>query len=184
MPDEKDLPQEAEPADSPAEPEPEDQAVEPAEVAAREVSPEGVADLLGTSDVLSQNDLDAILARTGGKTPIDEGPPPAGREEPFEVQLPKLESSGVASAKSLELLKDINLHVKIELGRTRMYIEDILKLSPGSVVELDKLAGDPVDILVNDRLVAKGEVLILNDNFCVRIGEIVTPEERLKAESH
>ena len=74
---------------------------------------------------------------------------------------------------NINLLRDVQLNVKIELGRSRMYVEDILKLSEGHVVELDKLAGDPVDVFVNDRLVARGEVLVLNDNFCVRIGEII-----------
>ena len=73
----------------------------------------------------------------------------------------------------LDLLADVNLNVKIELGRTRMFVEDVLRLNEGSVVELDKLAGDPVDIYVNDRPVARGEVLVLNDNFCVRISEII-----------
>jgi len=77
---------------------------------------------------------------------------------------------------NIDLLRDVQLSVKIELGRTRMYIEDILRLGEGSVVELDKLAGDPVDVFVNDRLVARGEVLVLNDNFCVRIGEIVAQD--------
>ena len=61
----------------------------------------------------------------------------------------------------------------IELGRTEMYVEDVLKLAEGSVVELDKLAGDPVDVYVNQRLIARGEVLVLNNNFCIRISEIV-----------
>lgn len=73
----------------------------------------------------------------------------------------------------IDLLSDVELNVKIELGRATMLIEDVLRLGEGSVVELDKLAGDPVDVLVNDRLVARGEVLVLNDNFCVRISEIV-----------
>jgi len=77
----------------------------------------------------------------------------------------------------IDLLKDVDLNVKIELGRTRMLIEDVLRLAEGSVVELDKLAGDPVDVYVNDQLVARGEVLVLNDNFCVRINEIVTATE-------
>ena len=68
---------------------------------------------------------------------------------------------------------DVELNVKIELGRSRMMVEDVLKLGEGSVVELDKLAGDPVDVYVNDKLVARGEVLVLNDNFCVRVNEIV-----------
>lgn len=78
-----------------------------------------------------------------------------------------------AQVSSIDLLRDVELNVKIELGRARMLVEDVLKLSEGSVVELDKLAGDPVDVFVNDRLVAHGEVLVLNDNFCVRVNEIV-----------
>lgn len=74
----------------------------------------------------------------------------------------------------MDLLADVNLNVKIELGRTRMLVEDVLRLGEGSVVELDKLAGDPVDVYVNDRAVARGEVLVLNDNFCIRISEILT----------
>ena len=85
----------------------------------------------------------------------------------FQKVLADVEASG------LELIQDVDLHVKIELGRTSMYVEDVLRLSEGSVVELDKLAGDPVDVYVNDRLVARGEVLVLNDNFCVRVSEIV-----------
>jgi flagellar motor switch protein FliN len=97
-----------------------------------------------------------------------------GAESAF--QLPSFGSEGTPQdARALELLGDVNLNVKIELGRTRMLIEDVLRLSSGSVVELDKLAGDPVDIYVNDRFVAKGEVLVLNENFCVRINEIVKP---------
>ena len=84
---------------------------------------------------------------------------------------------GNIPAGAINLLKDVDLNVKIELGRTKMLIEDVLRLAEGSVVELDKLAGDPVDVFVNDQLVARGEVLVLNDNFCVRINEIVTVAE-------
>ena len=80
-----------------------------------------------------------------------------------------------ASIASIDLLDDVQLDVKIELGRTGMYIEDVLRLGVGAVVSLDKLAGDPVDIYVNDRLIAHGEVLVLNDNFCVRISDIHSP---------
>jgi flagellar motor switch protein FliN len=75
----------------------------------------------------------------------------------------------------LNLLGDVSLDVKIELGRTHMYVEDVLRLNTDSVIELDKAAGDPVDIYVNQRHVARGEVLVLNENFCVRIGEIIRP---------
>lgn len=84
-------------------------------------------------------------------------------------------AGGAAKApEGLDLLADVSLNVKIELGRTKMLVEDVLKLAQGSVVELDKLAGDPVDVYVNDRLVARGEVLVLNDNFCVRVNEIIS----------
>ena len=90
-------------------------------------------------------------------------------------QMPELmprPGSGALS-EGIELLRDVELDVKIELGRSRMLVDDVLRLGEGSVVELDKLAGDPVDVYVNDRLVAHGEVLVLNDNFCVRINDIV-----------
>lgn len=79
----------------------------------------------------------------------------------------------VVDPKRVTMLSDVNLRVKIELGRTQMLVEDVLKLGDGSVVELDKLAGDPLDVFVNNRLVARGEVLVLNDNFCVRISEVL-----------
>lgn len=78
---------------------------------------------------------------------------------------------------TLALLSDVELDVKIELGRSQMHLEDVLKLKKGSVVTLDKLAGDPVDIYVNGRLIARGEVLVLNDNFCVRVAELLSGEE-------
>jgi len=78
-----------------------------------------------------------------------------------------------SEAATLDLVRDVELDVNIELGRTHMHLEDVLRLKRGSVVPLDKLAGDPVDIFVNDRLIARGEVLVLNDNFCVRVAELV-----------
>ncbi|MEX0885290.1 MAG: flagellar motor switch protein FliN [Phycisphaeraceae bacterium] len=86
--------------------------------------------------------------------------------------------AGVAGvAGGIDLLGDVDLDVVIELGRTEMLVEDVLKLASGSVVELDKLAGDPVDVRVNGRLVARGEVLVLNDNFCIRISEVLADLE-------
>ena len=95
---------------------------------------------------------------------------------PFE--LTDLAGTPANSEKAtIELLRDVELDLKIELGRTHMYLEDVLKLRRGSVVPLDKLAGDPVDIYVNGRLIARGEVLVLNDNFCVRVAELLAGEE-------
>jgi flagellar motor switch protein FliN/FliY len=79
-------------------------------------------------------------------------------------------------AATLELMRDVELDLTIELGRTHMHLEDVLKLKQGAVVPLDKLAGDPADIYVNGRLIARGEVLVLNDNFCVRVAELIVGE--------
>ena len=112
-------------------------------------------------------------------TPDDSGKNEAAEEkgkseEEIIPDLPDF-SGMVADAleSSIEMIKDVDLNVKIELGRAEMTVKDILKLNEGAVVELDKLAGDPVDVLVNAQLVARGEVLVLNENFCVRINEIV-----------
>lgn len=77
---------------------------------------------------------------------------------------------------SLGALDEVELDLHVELGRAELLIDEVLSLQEGAVVPLDKLAGDPVDIVVNGRLLARGEVLVLNDNFCVRIGEILTPD--------
>jgi flagellar motor switch protein FliN/FliY len=74
---------------------------------------------------------------------------------------------------TFDLIRDVELDLRIELGHTHMYLEDVLKLRKGSVVPLDKLAGDPVDVYVNGRLIARGEVLVLSDNFCVRVAELI-----------
>lgn len=91
--------------------------------------------------------------------------------------LPDLSDAiGQNGTKGIGMLEDVQLQVRIELGRTRMLVEDVLRLGSGAVVELDKAAGDPVDIYVNGRRIARGEVLVLNENFCVRVSEIVDPK--------
>lgn len=81
--------------------------------------------------------------------------------------------------KRLELLLDVPLQVTVELGRTRMTIQELLSLGPGAVIELDKTAGEPLDIVVNDRLVARGEAVVVNDKFGIRITDIVSKSERI-----
>ncbi len=86
-----------------------------------------------------------------------------------------------SNANNIDMLMDVTLRVTVELGRTRMQLRQVLELQQGSVVELDRLAGDPVDIFVNDRLLARGEVVVVDDKFGVRITELVPPE-RAKVE--
>lgn len=81
--------------------------------------------------------------------------------------------------KSLDIVMDVPLQVTVELGRTDKLVRDVLEMSPGSVIELDKLAGEPVDILVNQKYIAKGEVVVIDENFGIRITDIVRPAERI-----
>jgi flagellar motor switch protein FliN/FliY len=91
------------------------------------------------------------------------------------------DAGGDVSAPSLDMILDISMPVTVELGRTRMLIRDILALGPGSVIELDKLAGEPVDLLVNDRPIARGEVVVIDENFGVRLTEISHASERIRS---
>jgi flagellar motor switch protein FliN/FliY len=117
-------------------------------------------------------DLAAAVA-PGLKSSADRLDPAAGAR-PFDFR-PFDQGPSAGLSGELSNLKDVELDLRIELGRTELLIDEVLKLREGSVVALDKLAGDPVDILVNGRLIARGEVLVLNDNFCVRIAEILAP---------
>ena len=85
-----------------------------------------------------------------------------------------------ASGKDLNLILDIPVQLTVELGRTRIPIKNILHLAQGSVVELDAMAGEPMDVLVNGYLIAQGEVVVVNEKFGVRLTDIVTPSERMR----
>ncbi|TWT44300.1 Flagellar motor switch protein FliN [Phycisphaerae bacterium RAS1] len=123
----------------------------------------------------------AVSAAPQPAPPLDSAPRIHGDVIPVpdytttQFEPPALGENAVNAGSGIELLDDVELDVRIELGRTEMYVEDVLKLGVGSVVSLDKLAGDPVDVYVNEQLVARGEVLVLNENFCVRINDIVSP---------
>jgi flagellar motor switch protein FliN/FliY len=127
---------------------------------------------------IEQSSIDALLnqaqsALSSIDQPMAELPPGV---TPFEFK----DLSGTIAANeaaSLDLLRDVQLDLKIELGRTQMHLEDVLRLKQGAVVTLDKLAGDPVDIYANGRLIARGEVLVLNDNFCVRVAELIAGDD-------
>ncbi len=86
-----------------------------------------------------------------------------------------------SETKSLDLILDIPLTVTVELGRSKMLINDLLQLGQGSVIELTKLVGDPLEILVNQKLVARGEVVVVNEKFGVRLTDIVSPMERVQS---
>jgi flagellar motor switch protein FliN/FliY len=123
---------------------------------------------------VSQNDMNLLLNKAEqALASVDE----TRSELPSGIQTFQFKDLSGTSANTesatLELMGDVQLDLTIELGRTHMHLEDVLKLQQGAVVPLDKLAGDPVDIYVNGRLVARGEVLVLNDSFCVRVAELI-----------
>jgi flagellar motor switch protein FliN/FliY len=82
---------------------------------------------------------------------------------------------------SLELIMDVHLGATVELGRSRLSVREVLALGPGSVVELDKLAGEPADLLINGKLLARGEIVVIDENFGIRITEIVLPRDRIQS---
>jgi flagellar motor switch protein FliN/FliY len=84
------------------------------------------------------------------------------------------------NARTLDFLMDVALQVSVEVGRARMTIQDLLQMGPGSVVELEKLAGEPLDIFINGKPVARGEAVIVNEKFGVRLTDIISPEDRVE----
>ncbi|MGI4788070.1 MAG: flagellar motor switch protein FliN [Janthinobacterium lividum] len=163
--------------------------------------------------MLSQADLDALIASAGQDSAESEnffGAEEVETED-LEVESEPVPSPGIkppsmgglvdlpnfgpaASAPALSLgsetglgrVRDIPLEVTVELGRTRLLIRDIMDLSAGSIIELDKIAGEPVDLFANGMLVARGEVIVIDDNFGVRVTEIITAKDRgaSEKESH
>lgn len=106
------------------------------------------------------------------RRPASPMPTAPGKQPPVFRELPRQKPH---AAMNIDVLRDVELTVKIELGRARMRLDEVLRLAQGAVVELDRLAGDPVDVFVNDRLVARGEVVVLNEKFAVRLTEVVSP---------
>ncbi len=103
-------------------------------------------------------------------------------EEPNfeELKTDKAEKTEKTAMRDMEFLLDVPLELTVQLGKTRMLIKDLLQLGQGSIVELEKLAGEPMEILVNNKLVARGEVVVVNEKFGIRLTDILSPTERIK----
>ena len=132
-------------------------------------------------DDISADDWAAALAEQQATTP----------EPAALAEAPAVRSSGVfqelkadalagVSTQRIDMILDIPVTLTVELGRTKIAIRNLLQLAQGSVVELDALAGEPMDVLVNGCLIAQGEVVVVNDKFGIRLTDIITPEERLR----
>ena len=167
---------------------------------------------MDSGGMLSQADLDALIAAAGqsmedsesnsfgsdslgsdsfGSDSIEKEPEARPNEAPSRaglVDLPSFAPAAPAAPLAFDTgsgmgrVRDIPLEVTVELGRTRLLIRDIMDLSAGSIIELDKIAGEPVDLFANGLLVARGEVIVIDDNFGVRITEIITARDRESSE--
>ena len=140
-------------------------------------------------DTPSQEEQDAMAAEWAAA--LAEANPGSGTEVAEEVAPPQEQVAAASFANfsptpsnmpgsDINMILDIPVQLTVELGRTRIPIKNILQLAQGSVVELDALAGEPMDVLVNGYLIAQGEVVVVNDKFGIRLTDIVTPSERMR----
>jgi flagellar motor switch protein FliN/FliY len=147
---------------------------------------------------MEQNEVDSLMQEinkeTGSASPkqdaeinwddvkdeLEKSRQPAPRTEVSDPDFNELQKTGAGKGTlDLDFILDIPLTLTVELGRCRMLINELLQLGQGSVVELQKIAGEPMDIFVNNRLIARGEVVVINEKFGVRLTDIISPAERI-----
>ncbi len=132
---------------------------------------EGLGDIGAALAAAGSGAVGGGEAAEGGEfQPVGGGAPADG--------VPK--QGGAESVQSLDFILDVPLKVTVELGRSKMAIREILQLAQGSVVELSKFAGEPLEVLVNDKLIARGEVVVVNEKFGIRLTDIISPVERIE----
>ena len=130
----------------------------------------------GSDDRVSNGDIERLLDEA--HETLEQAGDDAGGARPYSLNDLNGVTGGGGETGDIGLISDVELDLRIELGRTQMTLDEVLQLRGGSVVALDKLAGDPVDVYANGRLVARGEVLVMNDNFCIRVTELVEEDRR------
>ncbi|MGE5484280.1 MAG: flagellar motor switch protein FliN [Ignavibacteriales bacterium] len=147
----------------------------------------GVAAVAGPVASIVPEEISKILESAGAAESAEAQPVAAGGKKGGKGvvvqahEFPEIQDGGpMPEPRKIDMLLDVPLHLTVELGRTKRLVKEILQLGPGSVLELDKLAGEAVDVLVNGRLLAKAEVVVIDENFGVRITEIVSRSDRLK----
>ncbi|WP_248751070.1 flagellar motor switch protein FliN [Pseudomonas sp. MWU15-20650] len=135
---------------------------------------EWAAALEETGDV-GQDDIDALLA-------ADAATAPAGNRLSMEEfgSVPKNNDPVTLDGPNLDVILDIPVSISMEVGSTEINIRNLLQLNQGSVIELDRLAGEPLDVLVNGTLIAHGEVVVVNEKFGIRLTDVISPSERIK----
>jgi flagellar motor switch protein FliN/FliY len=128
---------------------------------------------LGESGDTSQDDIDALLAADAR---------PASNRLPMEEfgSVPRNNNPVTLDGPNLDVILDIPVSISMEVGSTEINIRNLLQLNQGSVIELDRLAGEPLDVLVNGTLIAHGEVVVVNEKFGIRLTDVISPSERIK----
>jgi flagellar motor switch protein FliN/FliY len=127
---------------------------------------------------VDMGDIGAALAAAGA--PAENVASQAGGTEGAGAQAGGAQKANGAMVQSLDFILDIPLKVTVELGRSKMAIRDVLQLAQGSVIELAKFAGEPLEVLVNEKLIARGEVVVVNEKFGIRLTDIISPVERIE----
>lgn len=128
---------------------------------------------------MTQEEIDALISGGLDVSAIDDTSPDAAESQSETTSSEDIKIEGIDP--KLQLLLDLKLPVSIELGRTNMLIRDILRLGRGSVIEFDKLVSEPIDVLINGKKVAEGEVVVIDKHFGIRITTLIDPAERLKS---
>jgi flagellar motor switch protein FliN len=143
---------------------------------------------MGENLSISQNEIDNLLGINTDASvdkPVASTPPPTMDQKPRKADSgpahsmdykPLHESKADTTVSEISMIRDIPLELSVELGRAKKTIKEILEFGLGTVVELNKLAGEPVDLLANKKLIARGEVVVIEDNFAIRITEIINPQ--------
>lgn len=129
---------------------------------------------------MSQEEIDALINNPSEQQQLTEEQPQTEPQPNERNAKQKANSSPVNATPKLELLLDLQLPISIELGRTNMLIKDILQLGRGSVIEFDKLVSEPVDVIINGKKIAEGEVVVIDKHFGIRITQLIDKEDRIK----
>jgi flagellar motor switch protein FliN/FliY len=129
---------------------------------------------MADTDTASQVSEDDWAAAMGEQSAAE------AKAKPADIFQPLGEGTKAAAMQDFDMILDIPVQMTVELGRTKISIRNLLQLAHGSVVELDAMAGEPMDVLVNGTLIAQGEVVVVNDKFGIRLTDIITPSERMR----
>ncbi|HEY3347283.1 MAG TPA: flagellar motor switch protein FliN [Nitrospirota bacterium] len=136
---------------------------------------------ISDKDQAAAEAMEQMMLQQAAPEDVAQKPPaPPVKAQPVSFAEVRDSSTGMGTAQNLEFIMDIPLRISVELGRTKVMVGDLLRMAHGSVIELDKMAGEPMEVMVNDKLIAKGEVVLVNEKLGIRLTDIVSQTERIK----